>query len=505
MDRKNELVKLFLERGYLVSPEFLDEIPDDFSQELFSSLEKKGFVLDPNAIKSLLNRENLIKIPLKIVEPEKNLCEPASNIKSFGGGVIVLKGYKDKFKKREVGDFVNYFRNRFDSIKKILINRPELQNLISINRLKLQQDGKEVAVMGLISSKTEAKTGSLIITLEDVTGEVKLIVNKNKEQIYNLAKDLVLDEVVGIVGINKGDVLFVNNIISPDIISNYEIKKSPDECYSVFISDIHFGLKNFLEKDFNNFLDWLNGKYGNEEQKKISDKVKYLFIAGDLVEGIGIYPGQDKDLNIDDIYKQYEYAAELLSKIPERIKIIICAGNHDAVRMSEPQPGFDIRFSKPIFNLKNVTLVTNPSLINIHASKDFPGFNVLLYHGSSIPYLCEDVESIRIAGGIEKPELVMKFLLQKRHLAPTYGYSLFIPDICEDFLVIDKVPDFFVTGHIHKAKVLNYKNVTCINASCWVTQTRDMERRGIFPEPSRAMVVNLKTRDIKIMSFENEK
>ena len=49
--------------------------------------------------------------------------------------------------------------------------------------------------------------------------------------------------------------------------------------------------------------------------------------------------------------------------------------------------------------------------------------------------------------------------------------------------------------------ISNYKNITCINASCWATQSQDQERRGIIPEPSRVVAVNLKTRDIKIMNF----
>jgi len=376
---KRKIIREYLKKGHLVSPEFIE------------SLEKKS-------VKDKQGEDNLIG--------ERNEEPPCYS----EGRVVILKNYKEKFKKRSVEDFVSYFRNRFEGIKNILINRPELQNLISINKLKTYPVGKEVSVMGLVSEKSITKTGNIILIIEDITGKVKVVVSKNKKETYDVANELVLDEVVGIKGSSNTDIIFVNEIYHPDIPSNQEIKKSPDESYCVFTGDSHFGLSNFLEKDFKRFISWLKGEYGNEEQRKISNKVKYLFIAGDLVEGIGIYPNQDKDLVIDDIKKQYAYAAELLSEIPKRVKIIICPGNHDAMRISEPQLIFDGKYAQSLFELENVFCVTNPSLINIHSSKDFPGFNVLLYHGFSFPYYAENVDSIRSEGGIARPDLIMKFL-----------------------------------------------------------------------------------------------
>lgn len=510
----NEIINYFLSKGYLINPDFINNLPEEFSNE-FSKLKKDPLKLE-NYLKDLINKgilnniieENIFNQDTKqepstknLVIDKEDLYKDTGKFKECDGDVIILKEYKDKFKKREFSDFVNYFRNRFDGIKKILINRSELQDLISINKLKYTQENKKVVIMGLVSNKNETKVGNIILELEDITGKTKLIVNKNKGELHTLAKDLVLDEVIGVTGLNKEGILFVDNILHPDISSNQEIKKSPDESYAVFISDVHYGLKNFLERDFKDFISWLNCEYGSDTQREAAKKVKYLFIVGDLVEGVGIYPNQDEDLAVKDICVQYENVANLLAKIPEKIKIIICAGNHDAIRISEPQPKFDVKFAKPLFDLKNVVLVTNPAVVNIHSSKEFPGFNVLLYHGFSFPYYAENVESIRLAGGQSRSDLIMHFLLKRRHLSPTHGSNLYIPDFCEDSLIIDKIPDFFVSGHIHKISVSNYKNIVCVNASCWVTQTEDQEKRGIIPEPSRAVVVNLKTREIKIMNF----
>jgi DNA polymerase II small subunit len=40
-------------------------------------------------------------------------------------------------------------------------------------------------------------------------------------------------------------------------------------------------------------------------------KIKYLFVAGDSVDGIGIYPQQITELDIFDIYEQFDRLTDL--------------------------------------------------------------------------------------------------------------------------------------------------------------------------------------------------
>ena len=187
--------------------------------------------------------------------------------------------------------------------------------------------------------------------------------------------------------------------------------------------------------------------------------------------------------------------------IPERIKVIMCGGNHDAIRMSEPQPVFDKQMAKGLYNLPNLLIVSNPAVVNIDSTDNFPGFDVLMYHGFSFPYYAESVPSLRSKGGLKKCDLIMKFLLQRRHLAPSHGSTLYVPDDEEDSLVIDIVPDIFVSGHIHQITIGNYRNVSLINSSCWVVQSEDNAKRGIIPEPAKIPIINLQTREVKIMNF----
>jgi DNA polymerase II small subunit len=250
-------------------------------------------------------------------------------------------------------------------------------------------------------------------------------------------------------------------------------------------------------------LHWLNGRVGSDEQRRVASKVRYAIFVGDLVEGVGVYPNQERDLAITDVYKQYDYFEQYLKQIPSNIQIILVPGNHDIGRLSEPQPSLFFDTMKSISQMPNVLSLSNPCIFNIgsHKDIDFPGFDVLLYHGGSIFYYAENLPLVRSQGGIKRTDLVMKYLLQRRHLAPTHSSTIYVPDSQKDPLVIETVPDFFVTGHTHKLAVSSYRNVTIINASCWAGMTDYMEKRGVVPEPGRLPIVNLQTREVKVMNF----
>lgn len=409
--------------------------------------------------------------------------------------------YDEESKKRDVLDFVQFFNARYSTIEKILRNRHELKNILSISRVLSKKDRDNISLIGLVKDKEVTKNKNIILTIEDPTGAIKVLINKNKPELHEQSKDIVLDEVIGVNGVNGQNIVFANNILWPDIPSDRPVKKSPDEVYALFLSDLHVGSKNFLSEDFNKFIKWINQEMGNEKQKEIAQKTKYIFIIGDTIDGCGVYPEQDKELSIKDVYKQYEACAELLKQIPADINLIICPGNHDAMRIAEPQPPLYKDFAKPIHQLPNATLVSNPSLVNIHSSKDFPGFDVLLYHGYSFDYFVSTVESIRNNGGYDRADLIMKFLLQRRHLAPTHASTLYIPETTKDPLAIAQIPDIFATGHIHKSIASHYKGITLICGSCWQSKTAFQEKVGHNPEPSRVPALNLHTREIKILKF----
>ena len=489
--KKHEIINTFLKNGLLVSSELLEEINNEDQIlkifELLKSSQNKNLTVLSADFGQLKKHTTQ-----KTNQPEQT--EQEDKIK-------IINSYREEPKKRESQDFAEHFVIRYKGLEKILKQHQELKNTISINKLTNKKEKEALAIIGIVSSKQTTKNGNILLVLEDPTGQIKVLINKNKPSLFNEAKDIVLDEVIGVVGVNVGDFIFANNIIHPDTPTNKELKKADKESYIIFLSDLHVGSSKFLPDDFEKFLKWINNGLGNEGQRRIAKNIECIFIAGDLVDGVGIYPGQEKELIIKDIYDQYKECAKLLKQIPNRIPLIICPGNHDALRISEPQPPLSKDFAKPLYELNNTIMVSNPSLININSSNNFSGFDVLMYHGYSFDYFVAEVDSLRNQGGYDRPDLIMKFLLKRRHLAPTHLSTLYTPDTKKDALLIEKVPDFFLSGHIHKSATSNYRNTTLICGSCWQGKTLFQEKVGHNPEPSRVPIVNLQTRDIKVLKF----
>ncbi len=415
--------------------------------------------------------------------------------------ITVVCSYQNKPKKFVVADFTNFFYSRYKYIESLLRTRQELSGAMTINRILAKKDKDTVTTIGLIEEIGETKNGNVMVTLEDPTGKIKVVFTKKDKDLFMAAKDLVVDEVVAITGMCSEKFIFAQNLVWPDVPINHEMKKGPVEEYAIFLSDIHVGSKLFLRDEFTKFLKWLNGLGGSAEQRAIAEKVKYIVIAGDLVDGIGIYPSQEDELEIKTIDGQYKEFTRLISQIPQDKQIVICPGNHDAVHLAEPQPIFYSEFASELIALPNVTLVTNPAMINIGKTATFEGFDVLMYHGYSFDYYVANVESIRTGGGYHRSDLIMKYLLKRRHLAPSFSSTPYHPSHEEDPLLIKKIPDIFITGHIHYCCVANYKGITMMSGSCWQGKTSFQEKLGHEPEPARVPIINLKTREVKVMRF----
>jgi len=460
----DDIIERYLEQGILISPDYKDELKE-------------------------------LKLP-----PEEKREETVVLNKSFGQNVQLIQNTAEQAKERTVRDFVSYFNVRFKTAEHLLRQRQEVRNATAIRRITMKKERTQAAFIGMVVEKRITKNNNILFTLEDSTGTITTLVTTNKGAAYDIAKDTGVDEVIGVAG-TYDEIVYADKIVYPDIPLSKELKKSPVEEYVVIAGDLHIGSELFLEKEFKKFIYWLQGKIGNDEQKAQAKKVKYVIFTGDLVEGVGIYPRQEKDLAILDIYDQYKKFIEYIKQIPSNINIILSPGNHDAVRLSEPQPPITKQFLQEAYDMSNVYMVSNPALVNLGATKTFPGFDILIYHGASLIYYAENVPSIRDVGGMKRADLVMKHLLQRRHLAPAHLSTLYVPNTKEDPLAITRIPDLFVTGHIHRATVANYRNVLLINSSGWVGNTEYQDKRGIEPTPGRIIVYNTKTGASKTMNF----
>ncbi|MFC1704781.1 DNA-directed DNA polymerase II small subunit [Nanoarchaeota archaeon] len=518
---KKEIIKSFLEKGILLSPDMLqtDTELDNIQKNITEKIHSKDFLILNKDICCLLESKPCLDTNWCELERAKAILEKGKSDKAYkqflgylntekkqedikleNKAVKIVSSYKAESKKRDIQDFVQHFNARYRALEKLLRNRQELNTILSINRIIHKTDRGHISLIGTVQNKQTTKNNNIMLTLEDPTGTIKVLANKNKPELYEIAKDIVLDEVIAVVGANGDNIVFANNILQPDA-PQKDLKKSPHEGCVAVLSDLHVGSNNFLAEDFDRFIEWINQRKGNEVQINLAKSIQYILIVGDLIDGCGIYPEQDKELTIKDITEQYAECARLLKQIPPHINIIICPGNHDAMRIAEPQPPLYEDFAGAIHEMPNVTLVSNPATINIHGTEEFSGFEVLMYHGYSFDFFVANVDSIRNNGGYDRGDLIMKFLLKKRHLAPTHTSTLYMPHSEKDPLVIEKIPDLFVTGHIHKSIVANYKNTTMVSGSCWQSKTSFQERVGHNPEPSRVPIINLKTRDVKILKF----
>ena len=169
--------------------------------------------------------------------------------------------------------------------------------------------------------------------------------------------------------------------------------------------------------------------------------------------------------------------------------MILSPGNHDAVRPAEPQPALPAAIQK-LFD-SNVTFVGNPCTMSLH------GVRILAYHGRSMDDFVSAVPALSYA----RPLDAMREMLRKRHLAPIYGGKTPIAPESEDHLIIDPVPDIFVTGHVHSAGVGEHRGVVLVNSSTWQAQTSFQKMHNIDPVPARLPIVDLHTGEAVLKAF----
>lgn len=520
--KSEDILKFCLAKGLLVDKEILNlfsETEDLEGVKLILEkvkqntwqriITKKIFFKNKEKVNEIFlslpeeNQKNLEKLKIKLglsieIFKEEKIVENASNnlikINKNVGDVKILSPPVVPGKKLKVKDFVEYFKNRFLEMRNILQEHNGLNNLISINKISGSRQG--ISIIGMVSDKKVTKNKNILLVVEDLTGKIKVLINQNNEKLLKKAEDIALDSVIGFNVSGSREIVFVNDVIFPDAMI-LERKKSSVEENALFIGDLHFGSKLFLKKNFLKFINYLNGNVPNTPEV---EKIKYLFIVGDLITGVGNYPNQERDLEILELEEQFTLVAELLGRIRKDIKIIISPGNHDGVRLMEPQPVLDEKYAWPLYNLKNVVLTGNPCRLNIGEQTDFSGFDILTYHGFSFPFYANNISKLMLKNAMNTPEKIMKYLLQQRHLAPTHASAQHFPS--EDQLIIKNVPDIFVSAHTHKSAVSYYNNILIVSTSCWEAMTPYQEKFGNKPDHCKVPMFNLKTRAVKILDFE---
>lgn len=543
-EKMKSIIQLFSAHGTLVQPDTLDYLlsknnPEEFSENIANNITNYPLVLTVNDVKEaeqqlishthqsteqpnepveptisinkedqnygeINTQEHLETITetqtgsTQIIEPtiKEPIYSPSTwhpDAKEYDADIKIIKDITGNSTcEGTTNDFAKLFADRFDLLRNVLrTQRRELSHVVPIKRVQ-SASMDDIQLIGIVENYRTTKNGHIFLELEDDTSTLNCIILKNNREAFPLAEDLVLDEIIGVTGqLSKhGDLFLVNNIIYPDISLNNRTHKSHAPLHAAFLSDIHVGSKEFMQKQWNAFLKWINGNLGNSRQKQVAGKIKYLIIPGDIVDGIGIYPNQEKELSIVDLYKQYEALATELEKIPEHISLIIQPGNHDAVRPAEPQPAFDKNIQK-LFHSTDATFIGNPATFSLH------NVEILSYHGQSLMDFATNIQRLKY----NEPVEIMKVMLQKHHLAPMYGgYTPLAPER-KDYMIIDRVPDIFVTGHVHLANLGEYRGVTLVNASSWQAQTSYQKMLNFTPDPAKLPIADLQSGKVTMMDF----
>ena len=385
---------------------------------------------------------------------------------------------------KDVPEFLQYYNDRYEKMKKLLLNRREMSSATTINRLERRNEGEQATTVGIVNDKYRTNSGKYIVNIEDNTGKFKALVEERE------GDQIVQDEVIGIIGNMGGDIIYADQIVRPDLPIPQGVNTTEDNVEAAYISDMHLGSEDFLDERFDRFAKWLE----SDEASRIG----YIVIAGDAVEGVGTYPGQEEELIITDIYKQYEAFEEWVEKIPNHIQLIIGPGNHDVTRLAEPQPRLPEKAVPRLYEKDNVHLIQNPQMVKLHGIES-DGIKHLIYHGYSFDSQIDQIQQLRETA-YDDPSKVMIDLLKRRHIAPTYGSNLMSPE-GEDHLVIDEKPDVFVAGHLHSHAEESYKGVNVIASSTFQKQTDFQKRVGHEPDPGKVTIMNFKNRDTRIKQF----
>ncbi|MFZ0012368.1 MAG: DNA-directed DNA polymerase II small subunit [Halobacteriota archaeon] len=515
---RTDIIQKLTESGFLITQEAVvtiqeTDMPLDLVNEILKHIDESVVVIDQSHVatakESLNSQKKVVRSLAFLTQTDDESADVLATAEV--GGTDVANGHLEPRQKPRpivvladitesstcVGtfeEFVRYFRNRYDRLSEIIrkrLNSRPIESLTYWNRGREgwfddeRGTGGKISIIGLVNETRDTPNGHRMLELEDPTGYFSGIALKNKGA-YDAALQVVLDEVVGITGSlsSDGKVLFIDSITWPDIPPQHQPTHAEKDVHVALTSDIHIGSKTFLTSAWKDFAEWVAS---SEDER--AQKIAYVIVAGDVVDGIGVFPNQEDELAIDDIDDQYAAAASLFEMLPSNISIIVAPGNHDAVRQAEPQPALSSDYAKSFNN--NVTCIGNPALIELC------GVKILIYHGRAL----DDIIAAIPGCSYGNPDGAMREMLKRRHLSPVYGNRVSIAPESTDHFIIDSIPDILHCGHVHTIGASHYRGVTVVNSGAWQGQTKYQRSQNINPRPGIMPVCNLGSMETTFVNF----
>ncbi len=487
-----EIVNFAEEKGLIISREAINLLAKNENwKKILEELSEEGhMIVEPLILEKKLART---KISQTRVEVEIRKTSFNAQAKDRAPNFRVMTEYDvtgQSNSEGKVEDFLRLFRSKFKIISGMLKERHNLSP-IEIKMLKTIPKNQNVDIIGMVNKKWKTKNNHLAFEIEDLESKCVVLIMEKEKELSLKGERILEDNVVGVKGVKIGDdFIIIKEIYWPDVPITKPILLN-EEVYSGGTSDFHIGSKLFQDKAVEKWLKFLNGQNLTKKQLDKVSKLQYLFVVGDNVAGVGVYPGQYDDLVIKDLYGQYEAFEDIMLQIPEYIQVFICPGQHDAVRRAEPQPAISKEFCPRLHALRNFHFISSPSWVETEGLKN------LIYHGASIHDLISSVSFL----DMDKPQEGMAELLRKRDLMPMYGgRNPYVPEK-KDYMVIKEVPDLIWIGDMHHNGYHTYRSTTIINGGCWEGQTDFQKKIGHHPTPGIFPMINLKTRQLSETYF----
>ncbi len=497
-EEKLQLLKEVQKQGLFVNADAMDALQEYNSRSLLEKAiaiakQEKSSFLNKQHVEKAAGNESVVAIQEKPVQVEVHYTKFKPIAKDVEAQLEIGINDSDVTGrsrcKGKLEDFVTYFNDRFSKMKKILQQVSANDNPLKTIRQAKQAQGK-AKIIAIVNDKKMTKNGHMIMEVEDQEEYAKLLIPKDAP-LMEEAQTTFLDEVLAFEVFNGGKgILIAKAITRPGKIIQEQSRKRGELNISLaFWSDTQIGSKLFEKEKFEKMIEFIKGNAGNEEE---AGRIKYITLAGDCCDGIGVYPTQERELVIKDIFKQYEVLCDYLKQVPEYIHVIVCPGNHDAVRLGEPQPKLPEELMKDVKGLKNIHLASNPSYHKIH------GFETLIYHGTSSDTWVANNPALR--DGYIKTEKIGVEMLRRRHLMPLYGEDPMIPEN-KDYMMIDSKPDIFHYGHIHRNGNCVYNGTLVVNSGTWQAKTDYQVKLGHVPTPCLMPIYNLNSLELTMKQF----
>jgi DNA polymerase II small subunit/DNA polymerase delta subunit B len=179
------------------------------------------------------------------------------------------------------------------------------------------------------------------------------------------------------------------------------------------------------------------------------------------------------DIHIDEsgfLSRSYEKLGEYLKKFKGEVTVFVLGDvSNDEEKIKKFHEMFPENFS--VMTLKGHIDAEKKDYLPDPVEVELDGVRIFLSHGEMFEKYFERFKT--------SPDNMLLQMIKKRHLSPTFGTN---PDLDNEKLSLDTVPDIFVIGHYHDPRILNYKGATIISLGSFVT-------KPIF------WLVNLKTRE----------